>query len=435
VITDKPQVPQSPSSCSLERVADFDFDVIVQTDVHDSSTKARELFDRLARASSLESLGSLAVGIAHDFNNMLSAIIGFGEVLRESIPPGSEAASDLSELMKAATSAAAMTRYLLAFGKPQMLAPRHINVSAHLGALVPILSRLIGSSITIVLETPNEVPLWVDPHQLDQAIVNLVLNARDAMPNGGTIRIDIRNVELRDSDDDCQHGCAAGAYVCVAVTDEGTGMDAGTCARVFEPFFTTKSERGGTGLGLPSVYSFLKQSHGAVLLDSELGQGTTVRLCFPSVAADQGRDSAPAIRLSQLRAAKTASILLVERDELVRKAARRILELNGYRVTEAADSNDALARLNDSSLEIDLLLAAMQLPNLSAVELARRTLDVRPRIGVVLMSGTAGMHDVRTAAAELRALIVEKPFTTDTLVTRVQQALAASSTTDRPGDA
>lgn len=383
----------------------------------------QELSLQLAETSRLESVGSLAVSIAHDFNNMLSAIMGFSELARDASPPHSQARADIDQAVRAAERATQLTRYLLAFGSRQPLEPQLVDVGALLRDLSPILERLAGSSITITKTFALGSTAWLDPSLLDQAIINLVVNAKDAMLAGGTLRIVVGLDEVERTHRACAQGCPSGELVHLSVSDNGIGMDTETQAHIFEPFFTTKAEKGGTGLGLASVYGFVKQSGGAILVDSTLGDGTTFHIYFP-VARAMRRSSAPPVPdVSPSRVRRAATILLVEPDESVRSIARRVLQLNGYQVLEAADAAAAQIQFSASEYAVDLLLTAMRLPHLGGVELARRLRRHQSRLQILLMSGVAEMREIEDATHDLGALFLPKPITASSLMAHVQQSL------------
>lgn len=387
----------------------------------------RDLSIQVAQASRLESIGSLAVGIAHDFNNMLAAIVGFGELASIALQPDTSARADVEQVMKAASRATELTRYLLAFGRRQPLEPQRVDINSSLNDLLPILTRLTGPGIEVATEFAEAATTLVDPSQFEQAVVNLVVNARDAMPDGGRLCIRTESVTLKDSDSECNRGCSPGSYVSVSVEDNGLGMDEHTRDRIFEPFFTTKGDQGGTGLGLASVYGFVKQSGGAILADSDLGRGTTVRLLLPLLLEARGRTPTPAPRISGSRLTGSATILVVEHDESVRSIARRILELHGYLVLEAESASDAEARLREHPQGCELLLIALRLPRANGLEFARRTKRERPNMTIVLMSGAADMNEIEDAAEQLGARFVQKPFTAGTLVGTIQEALGETT--------
>lgn len=383
----------------------------------------QELALQVARASRFESIGSLAVGIAHDFNNMLAAIIGFSELARDALPHDSPARLDVEQVIGAADRATRLTRYLLAFGSRQPLEPQLVNIGASLSDLGPILNRLTGPSIDVSMHFAGSLSTWADPGQLEQAIVNLVVNARDAMPHGGVLSIRVAAVTVVEGDREYKSGCEPGEYAAISVEDTGIGMDEQTRERIFEPFFTTKAEQGGTGLGLASTYGFVKQSGGAILVDSEKGRGTTFRLLFPLIQVARRPSSVPAPCLSGPVERCSATILMVESDEHVRNVARRVLEANGFAVLEATNSREAQEKLDRYPGELDVLLSAMRLPGSTGIELARQAIQRHPHLSIVLMSGAADMNEVEEAADYLGAYFLQKPFTAQTLKSTVHAAV------------
>jgi two-component system, cell cycle sensor histidine kinase and response regulator CckA len=390
-------------------------------------SRERALTRELSQAKRLESIGRLAVGIAHDFNNMLSAILGFGGLARDALPVSAQARGDIEQALRAAGRATQLTRYLLALGSRQALEPKVVDVARALNDLAPILSRLAGTEIELLLELDaNSQTAWIDPCQFEQAIVNIVANARDAMPNGGSLRIRSELVSLPDVAVDCAKGGSPAKHVCISLQDTGTGMDEATRAQIFEPFFTTKGPGAGTGMGLASVYGFVKQSEGHISVDSEVGRGTVVRLYFPQAAVARRQSSTPAPRISGSFARGTESVLLVESDESVRSVARRILDLHGYVVREATNADEAEAVLKDLPNGVDVLLAALRLPQVSGVELARRVAQRSCATRIVIMSGAADSCIIEAASEELGARFLQKPFTLESLVNSIQESLLMS---------
>jgi PAS domain S-box-containing protein len=394
----------------------------------------RELSKQVAQASRLESIGSLAIGIAHDFNNMLSAVVGFSDIARDSLPDDSQAYADLGHVLTAAERASRLTRYLLAFGKRQPLEPELVEVGPHLDELAPILARLAGSDVEVAMDHPNRLRIWVDPGQFEQVVVNLVVNARDAMPKGGTLSIRSSAVRVSDDGSPLARECVPGEYVCISFLDNGTGMDEQTRARIFEPFFTTKGSSGGTGLGLASAYGFVKQSGGAILVDSTKGNGTTFRVYFPRAQAARRTSVAPAQPPSSSRVRESATVLVVENDDLVRVVACRLLELHGHKVLKAATPGDAEKLINARRQPVDVLLVALRLPQASGLDVARRVKSLWPETKVLLMSGAADMHELEDAADQLNAIFVPKPLSAVSLAAKLDEALRTRTKRVEPKD-
>ena len=381
----------------------------------------REREDQLRQAQKMEAIGRLAGGVAHDFNNLLTAIIGYTEVILERVDPDEQTRRDVGEIRKAADRAAALTRQLLAFGRKQFLRPEVLDLNETVTGLMQMLPRVIGEhNQTVPRLAPGLWRVTADPSQMEQVLVNLVLNARDAMPTGGTIAIDTANVELTPTRI-ANEGLTlpAGAYVMLSVSDTGTGMDANTRAHAFEPFFTTKPKGKGTGLGLATVYGIVDQSGGAITIQTALGHGTTVRIFLPAVSApveSRAPESAPQITFG------TESILLVEDNDAVRELARRTLRARGYTVLEARNADEALAVVATGA-QPQLLVTDVVMPGLSGPNLAARLLQHNQRLRVLYMSGysedATAVHGTFWGGVPL----LQKPFTPHELAERVRMAL------------
>jgi PAS domain S-box-containing protein len=387
--------------------------VAVKRDV----TGERTLEAQLRQAQRLEAIGSLAGGVAHDFNNLLTAIHGYGELVLDALPTGSESRADVGELLRAADRASALTRQLLAFSRRQVLAPEVLDPGAVIDDLEPMLRRLLGAHI--LLSTSRTADLGrvrADPGQLEQVVVNLAVNARDAMPGGGRLDISSGNAQGPD-----------GPVVRIAVSDTGAGMEAETLARVFEPFFTTKEEGKGTGMGLATVYGIVRQSNGTISVASAKGSGTTFTIDLPRVEAaagdGPGGTETGATRPGR-RQPRGQSILLVEDQDPVRAVAARILERQGYRVALAASGAEALAIVAAADEPFDLLLTDVRMPGIQGPEVARRLRVIQPGLKVLFMSGFAAEAG---GADELLAgtPVIDKPFDAATLGRNVAAALGA----------
>jgi PAS domain S-box-containing protein len=406
----------------------------------------KKLEAQLARAQRLESIGRMATGIAHDFNNMLSAINGFTTIARDGLASLPEARDDLEQALIAADRAARLTRYLLAFASRQPLSPERVSVNDVLKELSRILGRILGNDIQLRLDLdPTVVAAWVDSSQLEQAIINLATNARDAMPRGGQLRISTRlhgvapcssmNETRRahrsvasnsrsESGDFLGDESRRGPVLCISVSDTGSGIDSATRERVFEPFFTTKGPAQGTGLGLAMLYGFVKQSGGTIELESTLGQGTTFNVFLPHCTGERRSDpcasdavvSGPVSRGHE-------SILLVDCDESVRRVARRILELHGYRVIEAANAGEAYFELETQSRTIDVLLMSPQLPRVDSCEFALRARQHHPGLAVLAMSGAFDQATLERFSEAVQAHFLSKPLSPERLLEAVREAL------------
>ena len=381
----------------------------------------RDREEQLRQAQKMEAIGRLAGGVAHDFNNLLTAIIGYTEVIVERVPADDPTRRDVQEIRRAADRAAALTRQLLTFGRKQFVRPVVLDLNDTVNGLLQMLPRVIGEHIqTTTRLLPSLRRVTADAGQMEQVLVNLVLNARDAMPAGGTIAIESNNVSLSPDRVDAEGlSIPPGEYVSLAVTDTGAGMDAYTRAHAFEPFFTTKPMGKGTGLGLSTVYGIVDQSGGAVTIKTAPGRGTTVRIYLPAVSAPVEQhqpEPQPAITYG------TESILLVEDNDAVRDLARRTLRARGYTVVEARNAEEALDLVSRGA-QPHLLLTDVVMPGLSGPNLAARLLSQNPRLRVLYMSGYS-----EDAAAEHGTFwgdvpLIQKPFTPSLLAERVRIAL------------
>jgi two-component system, cell cycle sensor histidine kinase and response regulator CckA len=385
----------------------------------------REREDQLRQAQKMEAIGRLAGGVAHDFNNLLTAIIGYTDIIFERVGEDDDTRRDVGEIRKAADRAAALTRQLLAFGRKQFLRPEVLDLNETATDLMQMLPRVIGEHIeTEARLAPGLRRVTADRSQMEQVLVNLVLNARDAMPTGGTIIIETSDTELTPARI-ASEGLRLdpGPYVLLSVTDTGTGMDAKTRAHAFEPFFTTKPTGKGTGLGLATVYGIVDQSGGAITIQTALGHGTSVRIYLPAVAAaveTRAPEPAPAVTYG------TESILLVEDNDAVRELAQRTLRARGYAVIEARNGDEAID-LMARGAKAQLLLTDVVMPGLSGPNLAARLLQQNPRLRVLYMSGfnedSAAAHGTFWGGVPL----LQKPFTPNQLAQRVRVALDSTA--------
>jgi signal transduction histidine kinase/CheY-like chemotaxis protein len=385
----------------------------------------RRLERQLAEAQKMEAIGKLAGGVAHDFNNMLTAILGYASMIAEDAPPGSPIQDQAVQIRRAAESAAALTQKLLAFSRRQVLQTNHVDLAAMLDSLSQLIRRVIGETIAVTTETDAAVwPILADPVQVEQAIINLAINARDAMPNGGTLRITARNTTLADGERRADGEVKPGDYVRVTVADSGVGMDETTRLRMFEPFFTTKPHGQGTGLGLSTVYGFVRQCGGHVSVESAPGQGTTIELLLPRAPAAPATPArTPATPVSDSGQRGSETVLVVEDEEAVRQLAVQSLERHGYRVLAAAGGEEALRLAVAYDETIHLLLSDVVMPGMKGPELAARLRALRPGIRVVLMSGYAA--DVVTGDDLKDTTLVSKPFSSAAISRVVRQALDA----------
>ena len=395
------------------------------TDRRRAEEALRKSEERLHLSQRLEAVGQLAGGVAHDFNNLLTAITSYTQLLLEDCAPNDARREDLLEIKKAADRATSLTRQLLAFSRRQVLDTRIVDLNAVVIDLEKMLRRLIGAHIALVTDSATRLPrVRADVGQLEQVIVNLAVNARDAMPDGGTLTIRTGEAELTEADsrDHADFDVRPGRYVVIAVSDTGIGMDAATQARMFEPFFTTKGPGKGTGLGLATVYGIVKQSGGYIAVKSKPGQGTTFLIYLPADAA-----SAPAASDGGGGADVTpngsGTILLVEDEMPVRVLARRVLEQAGYTVLEAGDGLEGTRVAETYAGDIDLVLTDVVMPNLGGRALVERLRESRPRMAVLFISGYPDGEMERGGLTSGGATYLEKPFNPRTLRETVRRAL------------
>ncbi len=385
-----------------------------------------ETEEQLRQSQKMEAVGTLAGGIAHDFNNLLSVIISYAEMTMAELNTSDPIRDDLEQIVRAGKRASDLTRQLLAFSRRQVLQPKPVNLSETVSRMTGMLNRLIGEDIELVFKPPLELDtVFVDPGQIEQVLLNLVVNARDAMPRGGNLTIELANVAL-DRDYAAVHlGVEAGQYVVLSVSDTGIGMDASIQDRIFEPFFTTKDQGKGTGLGLSTVFGIVKQSGGSIWVYSELGSGTTFKVYLPK---SQMRELAPeraSLAVASLRGSET--ILVVEDDEQVRALTRTLLKKHGYQVLEAGGGGDALLMCEQHAGEIDLLLTDVVMPRMSGRELAERLERIRPAMKVVFVSGYTDDAVVRHGILRSEMAFVQKPIVPDVLLTKLREVLNGAS--------
>jgi two-component system, cell cycle sensor histidine kinase and response regulator CckA len=384
-------------------------------------TDQRLTEQQLGQAQKMEAVGQLAGGVAHDFNNLLTAILGSAELLLETLAPDAPEREDVEEIHKAGRRAADLTRQLLAFSRQQVLAPRVLDLNELVANMEKLLQRLIGEDV--VLRTALAPRLGVvraDPGQLEQVIVNLAVNARDAMPRGGQLTIETSNITLDEEYVEAHFLAKAGPYVQLTVTDTGTGMDAETKARMFEPFFTTKGQGKGTGLGLATLYGIVKQSDGNVWVYSEIGHGTAFKIYLPRVIATAEAGASPT---ESAAPRGTETVLVVEDDEQVRRLTRKMLEARGHTVFVAAGGAAALQLLETHAGRIDLLVTDVVMPGMSGRELVERVAVLRPTMKVLYLSGYTDDAVVRHGVLQAGIAFLQKPFAADTLVRKVREVI------------
>jgi PAS domain S-box-containing protein len=387
-------------------------------------TARKRLEAQFLQAQKMEGIGRLAGGVAHDFNNLLTVITGYVELARDMLAPSDQIYGDLEAIRDAADRAAALTHQLLAFARQQILNSRILNLNDLVLNLDKLLRRLIGEDIELVtLPTLDLWPIKADANQIEQILVNLAINARDAMPDGGKLTIETANVILDEAYAHQHMGVTPGFYVMLAVSDTGAGMSPEVQAGVFEPFFTTKASGIGTGLGLATSYGIVKQHGGYIWLYSEVGQGTIFKVYLPrttEVTDDQVTSKMPETLLEG-----SETVLLVEDEGAVRQLAARVLRQLGYTVLEATDGADALRVAGEHSGAIDLLLTDVVMPQLGGTVLAERLRDLLPRLRVLFMSGYTDHTIVRHSLLEPGVAFLQKPFTPELLARKVRAALAA----------
>jgi PAS domain S-box-containing protein len=380
----------------------------------------REKEQQLQLSQKLEAVGRLAGGIAHDFNNLLTIINGYASLLLDKIDDPS-LAGKIAEIKKAGERAASLTRQLLAFSRKQVLQPKELDLNGVVTNVATMLQRLIGEDIELVLSLKAALGhVRADPGQLEQVLMNLTMNARDSMPNGGKVSIKTENVELDQSYASQHTSVQAGSYVMLSVSDAGAGMDPETLRQIFEPFFTTKPVGQGTGLGLATVYGIVKQSGGNIWVYSEPGLGTSFKIYLPRINAQADQMPTPAER--QLPRG-TETILLVEDELMVRNIARETLELYGYTVMEASDGSEALNLSSPYGAKIDLLLTDVVMPVMGGRELAERLGKSRPETAVLYMSGYTDDAIVHHGVLDAGTHFLEKPFAPDALARKVYEVL------------
>jgi two-component system, cell cycle sensor histidine kinase and response regulator CckA len=391
-------------------------------------TDRKQLEEQLRQAQKMEAVGRLAGGIAHDFNNLLMVIQGYADLLAERLPEGDPLRRNAEQIQTASQRATSLTRQLLAFSRKQMLAPKVLSVQAVVADMEKILRRLIGEDVQ--LETASAPDLGLvkaDRSQIEQVILNLAVNARDAMPEGGRLTIETANAELDASFAHPPAVLTPGKYVMLAVTDNGCGMDTETQTHIFEPFFTTKEKGKGTGLGLATVYGIVKQSGGYVWVYSEPGRGTSFKVYLPRIEEET---SAPCLEPpAQFRATPRGSetVLLVEDEKGVRELAREYLQMIGYSVIEAENGHAALELSSMHSGKIHLLMTDVVMPGISGRELSERVKTTRPDIQVLYMSGYADQAVVHHGILKSDAVLLQKPFTLSALALKLREILGCES--------
>ena len=375
----------------------------------------------------MEAVGKLAAGIAHDFNNLLTAILGFTDIAERPLPADSASRPPLAQIRRSGQQAAALTRQLLAFARRQILQPVVLDLNSAISDLGTMLSRLLGEDVTICYSLAHDVRrVRVDLAQIQQVIVNLAVNARDAMPRGGELRIETTNVAIGATAQPAV-SLPAGTYVSLSVSDTGEGIPDDVLGHIFEPFYTTKAMGQGTGLGLATVHGIIKQSGGDILVRTAPGRGTTFTIYLPATDAPLPLDDS--VVLADARTAVPGTVLLIEDDDAVREFAREVLRSRGWRVVEAPGPAEALAICTEGDEAFDVVVTDVVMPGLSGGELADRLELLRPGVPVLFVSGYADVDVIGRGQLRAGRQLLSKPFTGAELAYRVQELFAAA----RPG--
>ena len=386
--------------------------------VESANKRTEHVEEQLRQAQKMEAVGRLAGGVAHDFNNLLTAIMGYSDFLLMKMEQNDPSRQHVEEIKKAGERAASLTRQLLAFSRKQVLQPKVLDLNSVVADINKMLGRLIGEDIE--LKTSTDLRLGrvkADPGQIEQVIMNLVVNARDAMPGGGRLVIETANVDFDEADTQLP----AGSYVMLAVSDTGYGMDKEIQSRIFEPFFTTKEQGKGTGLGLSTVYGIVSQSGGEIRVESQPGCGTSVKVFLPRV--DEPVEVAGDISTLDQQMPAAETILLVEDEDTVRRLVREVLTMNGYRVLEAADGKDALQKCSLHGGPIHLMVTDVVMPQMGGRELAERMAEIRPATKVLYVSGHTEDAIVHHGVSDQEMNFLQKPFAPAALISKVREVL------------
>jgi two-component system cell cycle sensor histidine kinase/response regulator CckA len=400
----------------------------MRTNLRNTLAEQKQLEDKFRQSQKMEAVGRLAGGVAHDFNNLLTVIRGNGDLLLERLSPDPLQLKYLEQIQKAADRAVAMTRQLLAFSRMQVLQPRVLDLNATISEMNKMIPRLIGEHIEFTFTpAPNISSVLADPGQIEQVFLNLAVNARDAMSGGGKLTVCTKNIVLDETEARKRPPMPAGAYVLLAVSDTGHGMDAETKSRIFEPFFTTKEVGKGTGLGLATVYGIVKQTGGFIWVESVPGTGTTFEIYLPPT--DRPVSRTDVLRTPGTVPRRKETILLVEDETGVRELASEFLRAGGYTVLEASDGPAALTMVRNHDDLIHLLLTDMVMPGMSGRNLAQKVLEIRPEIRVMFMTGYAEFPDKIGNNSSPPGEILQKPFSRATLLGKVHEIVSSAHRT------
>ncbi len=389
--------------------------------LQEREVKVQETVDQLRHAQKMEAVGRLAAGVAHDFNNLLTVINGACDLMLQRLLPGSPMHAELTQVRGAGERAAELTRQLLAIGRRHPAAPRVLRLDESLSGCEAMLRRVIGEDVSLVVRhAPGLAPVRADPGQIEQVVMNLAVNARDAMPRGGTLSIETSEATLDETYARVAGDVAPGRYAVISVSDTGQGMDPETQARCFEPFFTTKGEGKGTGLGLSTVYGIAKQHGGHVWLYSEIGKGTTFKVYLPVAASSAPTAEAPP---AALPARGTETVLVAEDDDVVRDLLRAFLEGLGYRVLPSSGAEQAMELCRAHVGPIHVLVTDLVMPGASGTVLAREIAVARPGIAVLFISGYPEEMAMKDEAPPAGSAFLQKPFTQEALSRKVRELL------------
>jgi signal transduction histidine kinase/ActR/RegA family two-component response regulator len=388
-------------------------------------TKA-QLEEQLRQAQKMEAIGRLAGGVAHDFNNLLTVISGYSEMMLTTLEPGSPWYEEVEEIARAGQRAASLTRQLLVFSRQQVLQPQILDLNSVVANMDRLLRRIIGDEVQIVTVLQSRLPIRADVGQLEQIIVNLALNARDAMPGGGRLTIETGDVEVDEAHAAAQVGVEVGRYGMLRVTDTGMGMDADIQARIFEPFFTTKPPGHGTGLGLATVFGIVSQSGGHIKVDSAPGRGSRFSLYLPATTEEQ-RASTALSATEPVSLSGSETILLIEDDARVRTAITKFMSQHGYQVLEASDGAEGLRLCGQHGGPLDIIVSDVRMPGPHGPQLARQLTSCRPDTPILFISGYTDSTPILETLSEPRISLLQKPFTAEALARKIRQMLAAKA--------
>ena len=385
----------------------------------------RRLETQVNQLQRFEAIGRLAGGIAHDFNNVLGSILGWAELGLADLPEEHRARQRFAKISAQAERAAVLTRQLLAFARRQVLEPQNLDINSLVSESVSLMGKVIGEHVEIELHLAERLePAWADASQVEQIVMNLCINARDAMPGGGKLSISTRITEVRPDVEEFRSYFRPGRYIQLTVADTGTGMDAQTLEHIFEPFFTTKEVGKGTGLGLATVYGIVKQHNGIIDVESQLGRGTRFHVYLPvGSGVMETREKKPILRPS----CGTETILIAEDNDDLREAAREMIEALGYRVLLAHDGEEAVQLFAENSSNVDLVLLDVVMPGLHGPAAFERMLALKPGLLAIFTTGYSGESDSLPASALSHASVLQKPFNTTTLGQRIREVLDASA--------